>query len=92
MQEAVVTAGIEGERLDLETVRSSVARRLGIAGAKAQRAPRHIDGLLDLADDAVGKAAQPLTHGRLQAWQPCPVSNRLLGRGQDPRGRLSRPC
>lgn len=69
VQEAVATAAIEGEQLDLETVRSSVARRLGVAGAKAQRAPRHIDGLLDLMDDAAGKAAQPLTHGRLHAWQ-----------------------
>lgn len=63
MQEAVATAAIEGEQLDLETVRSSVARRLGVAGAMAQRAPRHIDGLLDLMDDTVGKAAKPRTGG-----------------------------
>ena len=36
-QDAVATAAIEGERLDLDTVRSSVCRRLGVEGAKASR-------------------------------------------------------
>lgn len=68
-QEAVATAAIEGERLDLLAVRSSVARRLGIGMEKGPNVPRHIDGLLDIMDDAVNKAADPLTHERLQAWQ-----------------------
>ncbi|MDB5762114.1 MAG: Fic family protein [Herminiimonas sp.] len=68
-QEAVSTSAIEGERLDLQAVRSSVARRLGVADHKGPNAPRHIDGLLDIMDDAVSNAATPLTHERLQAWQ-----------------------
>lgn len=68
-QEAVATAAIEGERLDLVAVRSSVARRLGIGIEKAPTVPRHIDGLLDIMDDAVSKAADALTHERLQGWQ-----------------------
>lgn len=68
-QEAMATAAIEGERLDLQAVRSSVARRLGVGELKGPNAPRHIDGLLDIMDDAVGKAAAPLTHERLQGWQ-----------------------
>lgn len=68
-QEAVSTAAIEGERLDLQAVRSSVGRRLGIADAKGPNAPRHVDGLLDIMDDAVTNAASLLTHERLQAWQ-----------------------
>lgn len=68
-QEAMATAAIEGERLDLQAVRSSVARRLGVGELKGPNAPRHIDGLLDIMDDAVSKAAAPLTHERLQAWQ-----------------------
>lgn len=68
-QEAVSTAAIEGERLDLMTVRSSVARRLVAAGHKGPNAPRHVDGLLDIMDDAVTRAREPLTRDRLCAWQ-----------------------
>ena len=31
--------------------------------------PREVDGLLDVMDDAVVRAADPLTHDRLRAWQ-----------------------
>ncbi len=68
-QDAVATAAIEGERLDLLAVRSSVARRLGVVTEEWQNTPRHIDGLLDIMDDAVNKAAEPLTDDRLQRWQ-----------------------
>jgi Fic family protein len=68
-QDAVATAAIEGERLDLLAVRSSVARRLGVGTEKWQNIPRHVDGLLDIMDDAVNKAAEPLTDDRLQRWQ-----------------------
>ncbi len=68
-QEAVATAAIEGERLDLLAVRSSVARRLGLGTQRGPDIPRHVDGLLDIMDDAVNKSADPLTHERLQNWQ-----------------------
>ncbi|HWX00047.1 Fic family protein [Collimonas sp.] len=68
-QEAVATAAIEGERLDLQAVRSSVGRRLGVAGSKGPQAARHVDGLLDIMDDAISNAAVPLSDERLQAWQ-----------------------
>lgn len=68
-QEAVATAAIEGERLDLQAVRSSVGRRLGVAGSKGPQAARHVDGLLDIMDDAISNAAAPLSDARLQAWQ-----------------------
>ncbi|MBJ7309356.1 Fic family protein [Rugamonas sp. CCM 8940] len=68
-QEAVATAAIEGEHLSLLAVRSSVARRLGVAGQSGASVPRHIDGLLDIMDDAVNRAAVPLSHERLHGWQ-----------------------
>ena len=68
-QEAMSTAAIEGESLDLLAVRSSVARRLGVAGGQGPNAPRHVDGLLDIMDDAVANANERLTHERLQGWQ-----------------------
>ncbi len=68
-QDAIATAAIEGERLDLLTVRSSVARRLGVGYEKGPNVPRHVDGLLDVMDDAVSRAAEPLTNERLHGWQ-----------------------
>jgi Fic family protein len=68
-QEAMSTAAIEGERLDLQAVRSSVARRLGVADPAGLYAARHVDGLLDIMDDALSNAAAPLSHERLQSWQ-----------------------
>ena len=68
-QDALATAAIEGETLDLLAVRSSIAQRLGVSAFKGPPAPRHVDGLLSIMDDAVVKADEPLTHQRLQAWQ-----------------------
>lgn len=68
-QEAMATAAIEGEQLDLLAVRSSIAQRLGASAFKGPAVPRHVDGLLSIMDDAVVKAQEPLTHERLQAWQ-----------------------
>lgn len=68
-QEALSTAAIEGERLDLDAVRSSVARRLGVSKAPRSNTPRQVDGLLDVMDDAVTQANKPVTHKRLHAWQ-----------------------
>jgi Fic family protein len=68
-QDAVATAAIEGERVDLAAVRSSVARRLGVGNGEGPHAPRNIEGLLDIMDDAVANRETPLTHERLCAWQ-----------------------
>ena len=69
VQEAMSTAAIEGEPLDLLAVRSSIARRLGAEPINSAAAPRHVDGLLDVMADAVDKADSPLSDARLQAWQ-----------------------
>jgi Fic family protein len=68
-QDAVATAAIEGERIDLGAVRSSVARRLGVGNQDGPNAPRSVEGLLDIMDDAVRQRDAPLTHDRLCAWQ-----------------------
>src|SRR5437773_2267005 len=49
-REAVATAAIEGERLNLDAVKSSVARRLGTSNTNTVRTPRHVEGLLDVMD------------------------------------------
>ena len=67
--EAVSTAAIEGETLDFAAVRSSVARRLGAADQAGPDAPRHVEGLLDVMQEAVLQRDAPVTHERLHAWQ-----------------------
>src|SRR6266702_6473672 len=65
---ALAAAPIEGEKLDLAAVRSSVARRLGLPLAGPSPALRHVDGLLDIMEDAVARYDEPLSKERLCAW------------------------
>jgi Fic family protein len=59
---------IEGELLDKQQVRSSIARRLGMdIGALAQ-ADRHVEGVVEMMLDATQKFQAPLTDERLFAW------------------------
>lgn len=65
--EAVATAAIEGEKLDLEAVRSSVMRRLGEENA-GKRASRTTDGLLDVMQDATRSYRERLDDDRFMRW------------------------
>jgi len=68
-KEAVSTAAIEGETLDLASVRSSVGRRLGIASDFVATVPRNIEGLLDVMESAAADFDSALTAERLNRWQ-----------------------
>lgn len=68
-EEAFTTAAIEGERLNREEVRSSVARRLGLSVAGLPDAERHVDGLVEMLVDATRNYEDPLTSSRLKGWQ-----------------------
>jgi len=59
---------IEGELLNPEQVRSSIARRLGIEIAGAIPAERHVEGIVEMMLDATQNYAIPLTDERLFAW------------------------
>jgi Fic family protein len=67
--EGVATSAIEGERYDVETVRSSLARRLGLPTKGMPSAPRGVEGLADVLVDATQNLAKPLTIGKLCDWQ-----------------------
>jgi Fic family protein len=62
------TSEIEGEQLNPETVRSSIARRLGLDIGALAPADRHVDGVVEMVLDATGAAGQPLTRERLFGW------------------------
>jgi Fic family protein len=68
-EEAVKTAAIEGESLDRGSVRSSVARRLGLPTAGLPPAPRHVEGLVEVLLDVTLNYLLPLTEERLKGWQ-----------------------
>jgi Fic family protein len=69
VDEAVTTSAIEGEALNRDSVRSSVANRLGIptAGLPSER-DRAIDGLIDILTDATRNHRAELTQERLWGW------------------------
>ena len=59
---------IEGELLNADQVRSSVARRLGMDAGGATRADRAVDGVVEMMLDATQYFDQPLTTDRLCRW------------------------
>ena len=67
-QEVITTSAIEGEALDLSTVRSSIARRLGVDIGALAPADRNVDGVVDMVLDATQHYAQPHTAERLFGW------------------------
>jgi Fic family protein len=69
VEDGVTTSAIEGERLDHDAVRSSVARHLGLPAAGLPAPPRAVDGLIDVLLDATRHYAKPLTMVRLCGWQ-----------------------
>ena len=69
VEDGLTTSAIEGERLDLDAVRSSVARRLGLPTAGLPAPPRAVDGLIDVLLDATQRHDAPLTRKRLFGWQ-----------------------
>ena len=68
-REAVETSAIEGERLDPASVRSSVAKRLGLSAAGLPPPQRSVEGLVEMLLDATARADEPLTADRLKRWQ-----------------------
>lgn len=66
--DVVDTSRIEGEFLNPEFVRSSIARKLGIEQADFIKTPRNIDEIVDVILDATQNFDQPLTETRLLGW------------------------
>lgn len=66
--DVVQSSAIEGETLNPDEVRSSIARRLGLDVAGISRASRDVEGIVDMMLDATGKFDNPLTEERLFAW------------------------
>jgi len=67
-QDVLKSSEIEGEILNPDQVRSSIARRLGIDIAGAIAADRDVEGVVEMMLDATQRFADPLTQTRLFGW------------------------
>jgi len=67
-EESVRSSAIEGVALDRDTVRSSIARNLGIDAGELKPVDRGVEGLVDMVLDATRNYNAPLTAERLCAW------------------------
>jgi Fic family protein len=78
-EDVVKSSDIEGETLDVDQVRSSVARRLGmdVGGLKAK--DRHVEGVVEMMLDATRDYDKPLTVERLFAWHASLFPTRRSG-------------
>jgi Fic family protein len=65
--DVVKSSEIEGELLNYDQVRSSIARRLGINTAGLMPSSRHIEGVVEMMLDATQRYSLPLTEKRLRA-------------------------
>ena len=67
-EDVLKTSEIEGERLNPDAVRSSVARRLGVDIGALAPADRHVDGVVDMVLDSTTQHPLALTPERLFGW------------------------
>ena len=62
------SSAIEGVHLDAQSVRASVARRLGVDVGGLDRFDRYVEGVVDMVMDATMRCNEPLTAERLYGW------------------------
>ncbi|HCS44987.1 MAG TPA: DUF4172 domain-containing protein [Pseudomonas sp.] len=106
LQNIVTSSAIEGEQLNVGSVRSSLARRLGLEPVDGNNVSQRSEGLAQLMLDATQHFVEPLTLERLLDWhewlfpeQDTDLATRPIRigalRGDDPMqvvsGRLDRP-
>lgn len=106
LQNVLTSSAIEGEQLNVGSVRSSLARRLGLEASKDGQVSRRSEGLAELMMDATQQFAQPFTVERLMNWHHLLFPNPEVGwgtravmvgtlRGEEPMqvvsGRIDRP-
>ncbi|MCY1404465.1 Fic/DOC family protein [compost metagenome] len=106
LQNIVTSSAIEGEQLNVGSVRSSLARRLGLELNDGDNISKRSEGLAQLILDATQHFAEPLTLERLLDWHEWLFPEQEIGlaaqsirvgalRGDDPMqvvsGRLDRP-
>jgi len=99
-KEGVATSAIEGEKFDPNSLRSSLARRLGLPTAGLPPATRSVEGLVEVLLDATHRFNDPLQLKKLNSWQAALFPTGRSGlheirvgklRGEDPMQIVSGP-
>lgn len=67
-EDVVKTSAIEGEVLNVASVRSSIARRIGVDIGALAPVDRHVEGVVEMVLDATGNCHAPVTRERLFGW------------------------
>ncbi|WP_433703720.1 Fic family protein [Paraburkholderia sacchari] len=67
-EDVVKTSEIEGEQLNVASVRSSIARRLGVDIGALAPVDRHVEGVVEMVLDATANSQSPVTKERLFGW------------------------
>ena len=67
-QDVIKTSEIEGQKLDTQQVRSSIARRMGIEIAALPQVDRNVEGIVEVMLDATRHHQKPLDQDRLFGW------------------------
>jgi Fic family protein len=67
-EDVVKTSEIEGEKLDSEQVRSSIARRMGMDIGALPQIDRNVEGIVEVMLDATRKYDKSLSQERLFGW------------------------
>ena len=67
-EDVVKTSEIEGEQLNVESVRSSIARRLGVDIGALAPVDRHVEGVVEMVLDATANCHAQMSRERLFGW------------------------
>ncbi len=67
-EDVIKTSEIEGEQLNVESVRSSIARRLGVDIGGLAPVDRHVEGVVEMVLDATANCNAAVTRDRLFGW------------------------
>ena len=67
-EETVKSSAIEGQELNAKSVRSSLARRMGLEAAGTRPGDRNVEGVVEMMLDATQHYASPLTQERIFGW------------------------
>lgn len=78
-EDVIKSSEIEGEHLDPATVRSSIAKRLGIEIGGLEKIDRNVEGIVEIILDVTQNYQKPLTKERLFAWHSSLFPDELSG-------------
>ena len=86
-EDVLKTSEIEGESLNVASVRSSIARRLGVDIGALAPVDRHVEGVVEMVLDATANSQKAVTEQRLFGWHAA-----LFPTGYSGMSKLSVGC